>query len=266
MVSGDLPSTGEKYSRLLALLRQVERLAVACSGGVDSTLLLHASLTALPPERVTAWHCRSSLGSARSYADYQRLLAGEAFAACQHRELSLNPLDWPELVENTPQRCYLCKKKMYQALLAAITDGGRLADGTNCDDLHADRPGLQAIRELGVWTPLVEAGLSKADIRQLAREKGLLNHDWPSNSCLATRIGHGQEISEDGLRTVEAAEEFLARHGFSGCRVRLSGSWVVLEVGEADLPALLQPACRRLLLDYFRQRGLKQIALNLEGR
>jgi uncharacterized protein len=255
-----------KLDHLLQLLADGPNLAVACSGGVDSTFLLYAAVKALPPDRVVAWHCRSSLGSARALAGCRHIFALEVFAQVRRGELIVDPLAWPGVAENNENRCYHCKKGMYQALRNTLKDGFALADGTNLDDLQQHRPGLRALRELKVLTPLVAAGLTKEDIRLLARDAGLPNHHWPANSCLATRTAQGSLITPDILRRIEKAEEFVTAQGFIGCRVRLSGSVAVVELAVADISRFAEELNRNKILTYFQSLNLDVVHLNLLGR
>ncbi len=255
-----------KFARLLQLLAKGPSLAVACSGGVDSTFLLYAAVKALPTDRVSAWHCRSSLASAAAFAGCRQILALEVFAQIRRVELVVDPLTWQGFAENRENRCYICKKGMYQALQNTLKDGFQLADGTNLDDLQQHRPGLRALRELQVLTPLVDVALTKEEIRQLAEDAGLPNHHWPADSCLATRIVQGSLITPDALRCIEKAEEFVKSRGFSGCRVRLSGSVAVVELAAADISRFTEKLNRNKILTYFQSLGIDAVHLNLLGR
>ena len=234
--------TQAKFARLLQLLAEGPSLAVACSGGVDSTFLLYAAAKALPPGRLSAWHCRSSLASASALAGCRQIFGLEVFAQIRRIEVVADPFTWQGFAENHENRCYICKKGMYQALQKILKDGFQLADGTNLDDLSQHRPGLRALRELRVLTPLVDAGLTKEEIRQLAEEVGLPNHHWPADSCLATRIAQGSLITPDTLRCIEKAEDFVKAMGFFGCRVRVSGSVAVVELTAADISRFAEEA------------------------
>jgi len=265
-MSEELPAA--KFGKLIEFFRQYERVAVAFSGGIDSTLTLYAAITALGVERVVALYALSTLNSAASIADARATFAGNFPAAVVLKEIEVTPLLWPEFVVNTEERCYLCKKRMYSVLGEAMAAEGCsiLVDGTNLDDLLEQRPGLKAIREMQIGTPLAEAGLTKQEIRLIAQKEGLANYALPSNSCLATRIQHGRPIVEKTLRTIESAERFLHERGFPGCRVRLRDAFFLIEVQEKDFAAFVKGSNRIAVNTYFRSLQKWPVMLNLTGR
>ena len=141
-----------------------------------------------------------------------------------------------------------------------------LADGTNVDDLKENRPGLRAIRQLKVVTPFVDVGINKKDIRLFAKKFGLSNHDLPSDSCLASRVQNNMAITEQKLRTIEVAEDFLNERGFQGCRVKLCNEVTMIEVLAKDIELLACDANRLQLLHFFKTLELNPVLLNMEGR
>ncbi|MEN8200698.1 MAG: TIGR00268 family protein, partial [Thermodesulfobacteriota bacterium] len=184
-------------------------------------------------------------------------------------EVELQPLDWPEFVINDGARCYVCKKRMYQHFLTVL-EGKNISvllDGSNVDDLKSHRPGSRAIEELGVKTPLLDAGLTKKDIRALASVFQLANHAKPSNSCLATRFPEGSPVTREGLELVAQCESFLLSRGFSGCRVRPgSKKDVVLQVTAEDMGRLLETFERQEIIDYFSNVGFEKVLIDLRVR
>ncbi|MEW6593765.1 MAG: TIGR00268 family protein [Thermodesulfobacteriota bacterium] len=184
---------------------------------------------------MVAFHAASPLQTA---AEQQRVTELAARCGCRLVRFPFAPFAWPEFVANSPSRCYLCKKRNYSHFLAALTAYGcsALLDGTNADDLHDERPGLAALRELGVRTPLAAEGLRKEDVRECARAIGLPVWNAPSSSCLATRIPHGQPITPENIGFVAMVEEYLMGQGFWGCRVRWGAERLTIEVRKRDIP------------------------------
>ncbi|MCP3889146.1 MAG: ATP-dependent sacrificial sulfur transferase LarE [Desulfobulbaceae bacterium] len=271
MDKNDLPQpmilAEEKYSELIQILEKHDRLHVAFSGGIDSTLLLFAAIHALGISKVTAVNVVSTLNSRAVKDNLRQVVATNFNSNVQLKELKVDPLSWQEFVQNSHKRCYFCKKKMYSTILDSLAaDGCVLADGTNVDDLGEERPGLLAIKELEVATPLVAAELNKSEIRYLAKERGLSNYSLPSNSCLATRIAGGQPVTEKSLRLIEQAEEQLEQLGFVGNRVRLIGDYVIIEVLENDVASVIDSPTRELIVDALYSLGFLNVSLSLKGR
>jgi uncharacterized protein len=262
----------DKIEKLHQTLSDLKRVAVAFSGGVDSSFLLKSSLDVLGAGNVVIFHACSCLQKKNERERAETWLFRHGYSSdIEYRLIQLQPLGWKEFVRNPEDRCYLCKLRMYKLFLDNLEgqDIHVLLDGTNVDDLKDRRPGLRAIHELGVQTPLVSCGLGKADIRTLSRELQLDTCDQPSSSCLATRIPHGLEITVPRLERVAAWEEGLAGLGLVGSRVRMSAeseNTVYLQLTRADHDQLFKPAFRRAVLRSLKKMGIEKIYLDLEGR
>ncbi len=268
-VRADLPDQIlAKVERVKTILQEFDSVAIAFSGGVDSTVLLHICSNHLTQDSVTAYFVNSCLQSAASKENVENLIARHFSDSSGFVIVELNPLLLNEVVINNEQRCYYCKKSSYTTILEMINARGQqvLFDGTNTDDLREDRPGLKAVKELGVRSPLLEAGFSKTDIREYARSMGLENHNLPSNSCLATRVDTGTPIALEALYQIEQAELFLFTLGFRGSRVRLRRYGVCIELQEKDISTAATMDIRLQIIEYFESASLGPVYIGLSGR
>ncbi len=251
----------EKREKLRETLEACGSLAVACSGGVDSSFLLKAAQEALGG-RVLALTVDSALIPRRELEDAAALCRS---LGVRQKIVSIDALALPQVRENPPERCYYCKRAIFERLKEeAAADGfSHLAEGSNRDDEGDYRPGHRAIRELGVLSPLREAGLGKAEIRQLSRALGLPCWDKPSAACLASRFPYGQALEADRLRAVERAEELLHGLGVRQCRVRVHGKQARIEVPPEEFGRILDS--RVWLVDALKQLGFLYVSLDLAG-
>ena len=236
------------------------KAAIAFSGGVDSAYLLYAAVRSSAD--VTAYYVNTAFQPRFELEDARRL-AGELGAKL--RIIPVDILCHNAVAANPPDRCYHCKKAIFSAILeAAKADGyNLLLDGTNASDDAADRPGMLALRELEVRSPLREAGLTTGEIRRLSKEAGLFTHDKPAYACLATRIPTGETITADKLRKTELAENWLSELGLRDFRVRLSGGNAKLQVTERDLEKVLRYR-ERIVTEL--KKYYKSVLLDLEVR
>lgn len=262
----------EKEDQICRYLKQYDRVALAFSGGADSSLLLWYAVKVLGPDNVVAFTSRSCLLKQSELDRISRWftrhnLPGQVI----HRFIDIYPLDWQDFAANPADRCYLCKKRVYSLFLeqAERLQVNVLLDGTNADDLQSDRPGLKALKELGIKTPLAKAGLTKKVVRALSREAGLETWDKPSSSCLATRIPTGLDITIERIDLVRRAESVLEEMGFAGCRVRLdtvSANTAYIQVQEKDIHNITIDLHRAFLLEKFRKIGFSRVFLDIYGR
>ena len=213
------------------------RVALAFSGGVDSAFLLRAAIDA--GADVTAYYVKSAFQPEFELNDAKRLAAE---LGAKMRLIDLDVLCDAEITANPANRCYYCKKRIFTAIAEAARSDGYdvLIDGTNASDDAADRPGIRALQELSVRSPLRECGITKAEVRALSRKAGLFTWDKPAYACLATRIPTGETITAEKLQKTERAEAFLERLGFRDFRVRLLGGNAKLQVRAEQLPLLLE--------------------------
>ncbi len=251
-----------KYRCLQDRLRSLDGVVVAYSGGVDSSFLLQAAADILDA-RVLAVTVASptfpetEMAAALEFADRRGI---------GHTVIELNQFTIDGFAENPTERCYLCKKQYYPQLLALARDRGNwtVVDGTNADDERDFRPGMRVLEELGVLSPLQEARLTKAEIRELSRAIGLPTWDKPDEACLASRIPYGERITPAKLAMVDQAEQYLRQHGFRQVRVRHHGQIARIEVG-AEERRRFEPQLMEIVHDYLRGLGFSYVALDLKG-
>jgi len=255
--------TAGKKRRLIEILKKYSTVVVAFSGGVDSTFLLAAAREALG-SGVTAVTVDSPIHSRREIRE-ARAIANDL--GVKHIVVPFGELTAPGFVTNPPERCYTCKQFIFAEIIrvAASLEARRVAHGVNMDDLKDYRPGLKAAEEMGVASPLAEAGLTKADIRALSRKMRLPTWNKPSMACLASRIPYGRPITREALLMVEMAEESLLQLGFDGSRVRHHGAVARVEVAQRDLKKTLRKEIRAEILKRLKQIGFKYVAVDLEG-
>lgn len=245
---------------LTQFFKENPETAIAFSGGVDSAYLLYAAVQA--GARVRAYYVKTAFQPEFEYRDACRLAQQ---LGADMVTLRLDILADPQVAANPADRCLYCKRRIFTAISqAAHADGFRvLLDGTNASDRADDRPGMKALQELSVLSPLRLCGLTKAQIRQLSRQAGLFTHDKPAYACLATRIPAGVPITAGDLARTEECEDHLMQLGFSGFRIRLMGENAKLQLPEAQLPLLM--ARREDVLAKLKQH-YSGVLLDLEVR
>ncbi len=263
-MSTPAPPHAEKYAHLLRALAGHGALAVAFSGGVDSVFLLSAAVEALGADNVLALTVRAANFPDSEFRDAERFAKR---IGARHRVADLDVFAIPGFVENSPERCYFCKQTLFgETLRLAREQGfGVLADGENVDDLGDYRPGEKAARELGVVSPLRDAGFRKSEIRDCLRFLGIPLCDKPAYACLASRIPFGTRIEREALRRIELAEAYFHRNGFAQVRVRAHGDAARIELEAGDRDRFARENLWEATAEAMRQCGFRHAALDLSG-
>jgi uncharacterized protein len=252
-----------KEQRLLEQLREVPSLVVAYSGGVDSAYLAYAAHQALGDRMLAV----TALSASYSERDRQEAQAVVARFKLPHEFITTDELSNPAYRANNPDRCYFCKDELFDKLDELVAQRGfaAVAYGINVDDQGDWRPGQRAAREHKVLTPLLDAGLTKADIRELARRAEVPVWNRPASACLSSRIAYGIEVTPERLAIVEKGEEALRALGFRQFRVRHHDNLVRLEIAPEELPRALNPEMAQRFVEIFKHLGFAFVTLDLEG-
>ena len=240
------------------------KVVVAYSGGVDSTLLLRVAKESLREENVVAVTALSPLYPDRELAGAKRM-AQEM--GVKHILIESNELEIEGFSKNPSNRCYFCKKELFEEMqsLARKEAISFVVEGSTLDDEKDHRPGRRAIQELGIRSPLQEAGFTKKDVRELSRTLGLPTWDKPSFACLASRFPYGEEITPEGLRMVDESEDFLFSLGFKQVRVRHYQNLARIEVYPEEMSRLMNGSLREKVVNRLKEIGYRYVTLDLQG-
>jgi uncharacterized protein len=262
--SGTEPSLLAQRNQLIETLCSYRRVAVAYSGGIDSTVVAQAAYIALQDAAIAVTAVSDSLatGELEEAQELARRIG------IRHRVIQTEEFTNPNYLRNQADRCYFCKSELYTRLAGMLgeLEVDVIASGANLDDLGDHRPGMRAASENGVRHPLQECRLSKADVRSLAKAWGLPTWDKPATPCLSSRIAYGEEVTTERVRMVDHAEQWLRQHGLRLLRVRYhKGDLARVEVPLDELPRLVEPDVRRSLVEAFHTLGFKFVTLDLEG-
>jgi pyridinium-3,5-biscarboxylic acid mononucleotide sulfurtransferase len=255
--------TEDKLSKLKEHLKELESVAVAYSGGVDSTFLLKVAQDVLG-DNVIAVTAQSSTYPEREFKEAADFVQKTGI---RHVVIMSEELDIEGFADNPTDRCYFCKRELLAKVIAVAQRNNirHVAEGSNVDDLGDYRPGMQAVKELGVFSPLREAGLSKEEIRILSQEMGLPTWDKPAFACLASRLPYGQKITKDKLNIIDQAEQYLLDLGFRQVRVRHHGDVARIEIAATERNKFFDTALMDRIYEKFQQLGFMYTALDLKG-
>jgi uncharacterized protein len=252
-----------KQDKLTQILQELGNVAVAFSSGADSTFLLKTAHDLLGDQAI-AVTVHSGLVPNREIDEAAQFVRNEG--------IDLIIIDFDELTiagfaQNPPNRCYLCKTAVFSQIrrIANEQNISHVIEGSNADDVHDYRPGMQAIAELGILSPLREAGLTKQEIRQLSHEMGLPTWNKPSLACLASRFPYGETITKERVDRIDAAEQYLLGLGLRQVRVRLHGNLARIELDEEGLHRLLSSSLREEVFRRFKELGFTYVSADLQG-
>lgn len=254
----------QKLSNLKQRIQMLKQVAVAFSGGVDSTFLLKICLDELGSDNVLALTANTQATTEKEFIESQTLAE---FLKARQIIVKSNELDIPGISDNPPERCYICKKQLFSKFIAIAKEHGYdfVVEGANFSDKEDFRPGMAAVKELGVISPLKDAGLTKDEIRRISKGMGLPTWNKPSCACLFSRFPYGEKITSQKLKRVSEAEDILRHNGFYQFRVRSHGDLARIEVSPQNIDRFFEECFRSKIVGKFKKIGFTYITLDLAG-
>ena len=255
---------GAKSKKLKEIFQSMGKVLVAYSGGVDSTLLLRVARDTLGNLNILAVTALSPLYPERELNEAKKI---SWFLGVEHLLIDSNELEIEGFSKNPPNRCYYCKKELFEKLVKLARDREIpwVVEGSTLDDEKDHRPGRKAIQELGIRSPLQEASFTKIEIRELSKKLNLPTWDKPSFACLASRFPYGEDITQEGLRMVDEAEDFLFGLGFKQVRVRHYHDLARIELFQEEMGRLMEKSLRDKVVSHLKRIGYRYITLDLQG-
>lgn len=262
-VTGEPKDAETKEQRLRTLIREMGSAIIALSGGVDSAYLSYIAAQELGHKALAVTADSPSYPASLK----QETIEFTSLYGIQHEIITTEEIEREEYLSNSPDRCYYCKNELFTKLLEIAVHRGFqvVCDGNNLDDTSDYRPGRVAAQELSVRSPLIEAGMTKADIREMSRRNGLPVWDKPAQACLSSRVPHGDRITREKLYSIEQGEELLKTLGFRVYRLRHHGDIARLEIGLDEMARILETETAKALTSGIKALGFKYVVLDLEG-
>ena len=255
----------EKKQKLYEIVRREGRVAVAFSGGIDSAFLLKSAKNALGVDSVTAIMATPKALARREIDAATEFCRKEGIALIK---FEFDQLGIPGFDENPKDRCFLCKREMFSEIKRTVDERqlGTILEGSNADDMKEYRPGYKAVVSSGAISPLLEAGLTKSEIRKLAKEDSIEFFDKPSATCAATRLPYGEKITEKKIFMIEKAEDHLLSLGFKDVRVRIHGDLARIELSTSDISKMFDVNIINSVNENLKKLGFEYVTLDLSGR